>query len=382
MLSLFKNFAEKIAGKGYDNPIPQSKPMAGWKETPIDEKGASFNEPLVPVGIFSDYPDLFSDGIYYGERNTSPYKTGELDGALITSFVREGVAKRLAKASKMLPPGHAFLLLDTLRTEKVQSSLFEHFKNALMSHPFNLSEEVAIEKTQDYVSQPSRANSPHMTGGSVDLTVVKFEPDAWKELQGLTKKLRKIASDKSRWHEVYKIEMRRHQLLREKSQTLDMGVAFDEVAVDETGAPKTALRYYEEKLENGRISPEEVEPLKNRRLLYNVMNSVGFTFFPEEPWHADYGNKFWAKQSGAKTALYGYAELSPKNKAYEDMRRNHHAGNIELSTLMQAPLDRGKTSNPIMDFVHATAQMCGKLRYVRLHTSAHVISPAPNGPSL
>src|ERR1700733_5424225 len=139
MLSQIKDAWNRYSARTYfGTPISPSKPMAGWKDTPVNRVCAEFSEPLVPLGIFTeDYPstycpEIFSDGIYYGERDTSPYKVGELDGALITSFVREGVAKRLARASKMLPPGYAFLLLDTLRTEQVQRSLFEHFKNKLM----------------------------------------------------------------------------------------------------------------------------------------------------------------------------------------------------------------------------------------------------------
>lgn len=356
--------------------------MSGWKDIPIAEDGKAFHEPLVPLGLFTeDHPDtycpeIFSDGIYFGERDTSPYKVGELDGALITSFVREGVAKRLAKASKLLPEGHAFLMLDTLRTEQVQASLFEHFKNKLIAHPFNFTEEAAIEKTQDYVSQPSRANSPHMTGGSVDLTIVKFEPEAWKEMKALTRKLKAIAPDKSRWQEVYNIEIRRHQLLREKSQMLNMGVAFDEVAADESGNPKTALRYYEEKLgKDGSLSEVEMEPLKNRRLLYNVMRSVGFTFFPEEPWHADFGNKFWAKQSGSNAALYGYAAPSEENMVHEEMRRGHHAGSVKLNLLETTPTDMGKIPSPLMSFVHTAARAFGSLRYSGRHEIAHRINP-------
>src|ERR1700722_374175 len=102
MLSQIKDAWKRYSVRNYYvAPIPPSRPMAGWKDTPINQAGAAFNEPLVPLGIFTeDYPhtycpEIFSDRIYYGERDTSPYKVGELDGALLTSFVREGVAKRL-----------------------------------------------------------------------------------------------------------------------------------------------------------------------------------------------------------------------------------------------------------------------------------------------
>lgn len=34
----------------------------------------------------------------------------------------------------------------------------------------------------------------------------------------------------------------------------------------------------------------------NRRLLYNVMIDNDFTNYPNEWWHFDYGNQFWAVQ--------------------------------------------------------------------------------------
>jgi D-alanyl-D-alanine dipeptidase len=306
----------------YARPIPEGKPMGGWKDNVVDAKNPAFNELLVPLGPFSKYPEIASDGVYYGERKTSPYDAGELDGALLTSFVRKGVAERLVKASKHLPERCVFMTLDTLRTEKVQSSLFENFKKKLVEPPFNMPEEEAIEKTQQYVSQPSRPNSPHMTSGAVDVTIVEFKDNAsWKQYQALTRKLKDIEIDGGNLEKIQEIETRRSSLLREKGKMLNMGVAFDQVALDEKGRDKTALRYYEEKLATEHpFSEEDVEPLKNRRLLYNVLTSAGFTLYPDEPWHADFGNKFWAQQSGKK-AFYGFAEPSAENMKHEDTRR-------------------------------------------------------------
>jgi D-alanyl-D-alanine dipeptidase len=335
-MSLFKFLTSLTRRIDYGKPIPPFIPMDGWKEAQIDNGSYAFHEPLVPLGIFSGQkngtfvPEVFSDGIYYGEHDTSPYEVGELNGALLTSFVRQGVAERLAKAVKLLPAQHAFMVLDSYRSEQTQAGLFRHFVNDLMAPPFSYSEEKAVIKTQDYVSQPSKANSPHMTGGAVDLTLVKFEEAAWKELTCLTKELKEIDRSTTISARHYEIETRRYQLLHENSETLDMGVAFDEVASDADGQPMTALRYFEEKLERtGSLSEAETQILGNRRLLYNVLTSVGFTFFPEEIWHADYGDKFWAKQIGSQKSLYGFIELSQDNLAHEDMRRLHHAQNFK-----------------------------------------------------
>jgi D-alanyl-D-alanine dipeptidase len=217
--------------------------MDGWNKNLLLNNHPAFNEPLVPLGIFSKYKEIFSDGIYFGERKTSPYNPGELKDTLLTSFVREGIAKLLAEASILLPAGYVFMTLDTYRTEKVQRSLFENYKNKLKESPFNRSEEEAIIETQKYVSLPSRQDSPHMTGGAVDITIIKIDNEAsWKEYKALTQKLKDGEFNIKQWKKIYEIEMRRNQLLREKGKMLDMGVVFDQVAIDELGQDKTSLR--------------------------------------------------------------------------------------------------------------------------------------------
>ena len=43
--------------------------VEGWKHLPIIECG----ERLVPLGAFSNYPQIATDSIYAGERHSSPY---------------------------------------------------------------------------------------------------------------------------------------------------------------------------------------------------------------------------------------------------------------------------------------------------------------------
>lgn len=318
--------------------------MDGWKKVAVIINHPAFNEPLVPLGVFSKYPEIFSDGIYFGERKTSPYKLEELKGALITSFVRLSVAMRLVEASILLPNRYVFMTLDTYRNEQVQKSLFENYKEKLMASPFFLSEEKAIIETQKYVSQPSKQDSPHMTGGAVDITIVKIDDEVWDEYKDLTRKLIEVEFDREQWKKIYNIEMRRSQLLRENGKMLDMGVAFDQVATDEYGRDKTSLRYYEEKLSvEGFLSEKEDIILNNRRLLYNVLNKVGFTFYPNEPWHADYGDKFWAQQNSEK-AFYGYIELTNENLEYEKMRRKIY--NTQIKSTIQEFGDPTYSSQP------------------------------------
>lgn len=54
-----------------------------------------------------------------------------------------------------------------------------------------------------------------------------------------------------------------------------------------------------------RVGPRLVHG--NRRLLYTVMVEAGFTNYPLEWWHYDYGDQFWGHLS-KRDAIYGLAE--------------------------------------------------------------------------
>jgi D-alanyl-D-alanine dipeptidase len=328
------------AAKTLSAPIPPLTPVVGWKTVPIQECG----EPLVPLGAFSEQTQIFQDSIYYGERTSSPYEQDEIKGSLITCFVREGVAKKLEAASKLLPEGYALLVWDSYRPLTVQKSLFDDFHQQLVTEK-KLSAEEASQQAQQFVSIPSSdptKPSPHNTGASVDLTIVKFSPEDWQEIKQLNEQLK---SDD--WKIVYQAEMRRQQIVREKSIPLEMGTAFDEVS------PKTATRFYEEKSEH---TAEEQECLHNRRLLFNVMKTAGFTNYNEEWWHFDSGNQFNAIQTG-ETAKYGAATFSKECLEWEAMRHGHYTG----TKMMQQDLSSAQETE-VYKTALVTAQKTGNIR--------------------
>jgi D-alanyl-D-alanine dipeptidase len=74
-------------------------------------------------------------------------------------------------------------------------------------------------------------------------------------------------------------------------EQLPMGTAPDEVA------EASATRWYEE-------HPEEPFTT-NRRLLWHAMTAAGFTNYPAEWWHYEYGNQRWANITRAAHAAYG-----------------------------------------------------------------------------
>mgnify|MGYP001599673629 CR=1 FL=1 len=297
-----------------EHPIGELGSVDGWKQCQIIECG----ERLVPLGAFSDYPQIATDSIYFGERNSSPYETGKLNGALLTVFVREGIAKRLAKAASLLPSGSMLLVWDAYRPLTVQRSLFDHYVGVLENR--GVSHEQAIIDAQRFVSMPSddsSSPSPHNTGGAVDLTIVRFPEVEWREMERLTKIVQMPEISKN-WQDIYAAEMERLLLIRRDSMPLEMGTVFD-------GAhPETATRFYEE-LDPVQLGYKEWRYLNNRRLLWNAMVKAGFSNYSEEWWHFDFGNQFDATRAG-RSAIYGSAELSKENEIWEIMRRKHYFG--------------------------------------------------------
>ncbi len=168
--------------------------------------------------------------------------------------LRLEAAERLAQASKLLPRNYSLIVFDSHRPIQVQQSLFDSFRNQVrLQYPKDDEEEI-VRKTQRFVSLPSAIPtrpSPHSTGGAIDLSIV-----------------------------------------HPNSSLLEMGTWFD----DFTDASQTA--YFKNR--DGIYHT-------NRLLLYRIMTSVGFSNYPEEWWHYDYGNQFWGHIT-TNAAIYGFIE--------------------------------------------------------------------------
>ena len=177
-----------------------------------------------------------------------------LDGALERCWVREGVWTRLRDALSLLPEDWSIQIFDGLRTLRTQQAIYNGFRRQFLAKEPGLREEELEAAVEPFVAKPARdlaRPAPHMTGGAVDLTLC---------FQG---------------------------------KPLNMGTGFDDL----TGRART--RWYEEAEERD----EEVR--KNRRLLYHVMSAAGFVNYDGEWWHYSYGDRQWARQTGAEP-VYGY----------------------------------------------------------------------------
>jgi D-alanyl-D-alanine dipeptidase len=176
--------------------------------------------------------------------------------ALDRIYLRTGVIERLAHAARALPEGFALLIWDGWRPVNLQADLYHDYR-ARIARESQLQGRALDELVERFVSVPSSdpaSPSPHVTGGAVDLT-----------------------------------------LADSRGQPASMGGEFDELT------ERSRADYYD-----AASTPEAGVNRRHRRLLLRTMRDAGFTDFPSEWWHFDYGNQFWGYRSG-RTAIYGKA---------------------------------------------------------------------------
>ena len=193
----------------------------------------------------------------------SQYFKQGISGSLEVCYARKSVVEQLKKAEKLLPSGLKFKIYDAYRPIEVQQYLWDFYRNDLHTKYPNISDEELDKKTSFFVSKPSfdiLHPSLHNTGGAIDLTIVTTDGYA-----------------------------------------LNMGTLFDDFS---NRAWTNHFEVYEQ--------CDEVR--NNRRLLYNVMISAGFTNLPSEWWHYDYGTKFWAYFNKTDALYKGILSYDINNK--------------------------------------------------------------------
>ena len=315
---------EHAPAPNLEAPIPELPSIAGWKEVPIRETIRS-REPLVPVGIFSDHPRIMASSVYADEHHSSPYYGG-LDGSNIAVFMREGVASKIDIAAGLLPRGLHLMVMDAYRSLEVQAALFNQYRKGVEAARPDWSEEQISAETQKYVSIPSTDSSrpsPHNTGASVDVVLIRLDDDTQILIDEIDAKLRTVGED---WEKQYLLEMKRSSLIRRHATMLDFGTRFDH------GGPMAALRHFEEKSKTQPLTDVEESQLTNRRLLFNVMVASGMEPYADEWWHFnDPASQMGAKAAGLEFAEYGAAELSEENQAFALMREQHHINSVRLA---------------------------------------------------
>ena len=144
---------------------------------------------------------------------------------------------------------------------ETQKAIFDLYWNILRDKYIEYSDIEITNLAKKYVAIPSKnisCPSPHSTGGSVDLSIINAE-----------------------------------------GNLIDTGTSFDDFTI------LSRTRFLEKKETDCiQLTKAEKEQQANRRLLFGILRSVGFTNYYEEWWHYDYGNQFWGKLTNNK-AIYG-----------------------------------------------------------------------------
>lgn len=186
-------------------------------------------------------------------------------GAITRAFARKTVADMLLRAAELLPVGYSFKVFDAWRPYEVQKSLYDEYFEKLKSENPSLNEEKLHKLSRQFVSYPDKSqlfSYVHSSGGAVDITVVD-----------------------------------------EFGRELDMGTEFDDFS------PLASTDYFE--------NSENVIVKKNRRVLYFAMTRAGFTNFPNEWWHYDYGDIFYGKICGEAVkypSVYSMEQMTLEDK--------------------------------------------------------------------
>ncbi len=233
--------------------------------SPIDSKSDLFDDILVDIKDFG----IAGTNHYHNLWNPPYYQS--IPGAIPGILVRKKVAEMLQEINRSLNYlGLELYVFDGWRPQRVQRYFSRKwFPDFLKKKHPDKDEKWIADEVEKYWA-PGAASlkellekiPPHSTGGATDLTL-------------------------------------RHV---ESGFLLEMGSLFDDVT------SVSNLDYFEKKISTD-YQPgfSENEALKNRRYLYHLMTSYGFSFNPTEWWHFSYGDEMWAVFLEKPSAFYGYA---------------------------------------------------------------------------
>ena len=208
------------------------EPLTKLRAIPIQDNG----EPLVD-------PRTLSKRIHFAEKHP------KFEGLKRTPKVRKRVAEMLAEAAESLPDGIDIVMIEGFRPIVNQQFMYEEIKKEFAGRHPEWNRSTLMRMTNTMSAPPDDpCPPPHITGGAVDLSLIKMPSREW----------------------------------------FDMTSPFE---MDETSAP-------------GDTKGLSEEARKNRRLLAGALEKTGLTPYLGEWWHWSYGDSGWALRVGAKTAIY------------------------------------------------------------------------------
>lgn len=165
-----------------------------------------------------------------------------------TAYLRKTVAEMILRAEKELPRGMTFIIGDGWRPQYVQEEIAKWFIKRFSKKYPSWPKDKIIKEIEKYVA-PSNGKyvSGHMTGGAVDLRLLKNGK---------------------------KVPMKSSKLTYQEN-----------------------AKSFQPKL------PQYIQ--KNRNVMFAALKKAGLSNYPKEYWHWSYGDIWWAKRNKKKTAIYG-----------------------------------------------------------------------------
>jgi D-alanyl-D-alanine dipeptidase len=214
------------------NPTPEVILISDTRilEVAIEENGES----LVDL---RSYPEILIDN-RKSEDSQSFY------------LARRSIAERLRAATKNLPKGIRFLVIEAHRPLELQKQYFGQYSEELKTDHPNWDEKRIFDEASKYIAPPEIV-PPHSTGGAIDLTL----------------------TDKD-------------------GKELDMGTLVN-------GDPEKTVNTCFTNAEN--ISDIAK---RNRKILITALSEAGFVNYPTEWWHWSYGDRYWGYHTN-QNALFG-----------------------------------------------------------------------------
>ncbi|MFN8631228.1 MAG: M15 family metallopeptidase [Chloroflexota bacterium] len=168
----------------------------------------------------------------------------------VHALVRLGLAVRLARAARSLPPGIGLRVVEGYRPPELQRAYFEAYRLRLLRDDPSLTPDESRVLASRFVAPPAVA--AHPSGAAVDLTLIDAD-----------------------------------------GQPLDMGTPID--ATPE--ASRGACCFDAPNI--------DAEARARRHLLASCLEPEGIVNYPTEWWHWSYGDRYWAFTTGQATAIYG-----------------------------------------------------------------------------
>jgi zinc D-Ala-D-Ala dipeptidase len=210
---------------------------------------------ILAVNIIENHEPLVDlkdqDEIKYGSSPEIPDNTDY-------TKLRKTVYEKLKQAQTLLPKGLYFCLCEGYRSLAVQKMIFEnrYEKNKVLLPDWS-HEEIFTESTR-LVSpiinlDGSKNIPPHSTGGAVDVN-----------------------------------------LIDDQGVAIDMGMHPENWMDDDDGSLSLTDSLH--------IS---AQARKNRKIMGDVLTTVGFVNYPTEFWHWSYGDRYWAYHKSEPHAVYG-----------------------------------------------------------------------------